>query len=162
MSRPIPGVQSLEYRRDGQRWQRCSRCQAERSMSALVLTPGLNAADAMYPIMVGQDLVGVLCHECVHATELHIQSLFPDRHAFPFVDDRGRLMPTPRCELGHALIYSDDGRGMVCERCDVLPREPFRDPIGDALRAEPRCARCGFNEPDCRCPEGLRDDEGQG
>lgn len=124
MSRPIPGVQALEFRRDGQRYQRCSRCQRERAMSSLVMP---NAAETMYPIMVGQDLVGVLCSGCVHATELHIQSIFPDRHAFPFVDDRGRLIPTPRCELGHALVYSDDGRGMVCQQCDVLPREPFRE-----------------------------------
>lgn len=124
MSRPIPGVQALEFRRDGQRCQRCSRCQRERPLSPLVLT---NAAETMYPIMVGQDLVGILCHECVMATERHIQSLFPDGHAFPFVDDRGRLMPTPRCELGHTLVYSSDGRGMVCDQCDVLPREPFKE-----------------------------------
>lgn len=126
MSRPIPGVQALEYKgADGVRTQRCSRCHGERKMSALVRN--LSAAEQMYPIMVGQDLVGVLCADCVYSTERHIQALFPDGHAFPFVGERGELLPTPRCEQGHALSYSDDGRGMVCTQCDVLPREPFKD-----------------------------------
>lgn len=115
--RPIPGVQALEYRVDGKRTQRCSKCHATREQSPLVRN--LNAAEQMYPIMVGQDLVGILCHECVASMEQAIQAMFPDRHAFPFVDDRGRLMPTPVCELQHALVYSEDGRGMVCPTCDV-------------------------------------------
>ena len=123
--RPIPGVQALEYRKDGRMCQRCSRCQREIAMSRLALST--NAAEHMYSIMVGQDLVGVICHECVFSTERHIQALFPDSHAFPFVDDRGQLMPTPRCENGHPLVYSQDGRGMVCDQCDVLPDEPTEE-----------------------------------
>lgn len=32
--------------------------------------------------------------------------------------------------------------------------EPLRNPIADALRAEPRCPACGFNDPECRCSFG--------
>lgn len=69
--------------------------------------------------MVGNDLVGVACPECVLSVERHIQAMFPDGHAFPFVNDRGELLSTPRCENGHALIYAVDGRSMVCQQCDA-------------------------------------------
>ena len=118
MSRPIPGVQSLEYRRDGQRRQRCSRCHAERSVSVLVHSQ-FNASDQVYPIMVGQDLVGVLCSSCVMPFETALQATFPDGQAYPWVDSRGVLMPTPRCDDGHVLVYASDGRSMVCPTCDA-------------------------------------------
>lgn len=115
MSRPIVGGQCINYRKGSRTFQRCSRCQREREMSALV---GL-AFEKYVPIMVGQDLLGMLCADCVHAAETHIQAIFPDRHAFPFCDERGQLLPTPRCENGHVLAYTEDGSGMVCTQCDV-------------------------------------------
>lgn len=125
------------------------------------LIRNFNATEQLYPIMVGQDLVGMLCHECVQAVEVHIQSAFPQRHAFPFVGERGELLPAPRCELGHPLVYAHDGRGMVCETCDVEPspgeRPWFDNLIADSLRGEPRCDVCGFNTPDCRCLNVVRD-----
>ncbi len=135
--RPIPGVQALEYRVDGKRMQRCSKCHAQREQSPLIRNA--SAEEQLYPIMVGQDLVGILCHECVQSTEVSIQALFPARHAFPFVDERGRLIPNPACERGHALVYSEDGRGMACPVCDnprrvdLVPVDAFED---EAQRAE--------------------------
>lgn len=123
MSRPIPGVQSLEYRKNGLVTQRCSRCHQERSQSSLFVRP--DPVTQMQPVMVGSDLVGVVCHDCVHSIEKHIQAVFPDRHAFPFVSDRGELLPTPRCELGHTLVYAADGRSMVCEQCDAEGDAPM-------------------------------------
>lgn len=119
--RPIPGVQALEYRKDGARTQRCSRCHRERSQSQLLVP---QQSTSFNPIIVGNSLVGIVCGDCQHSIERHIQAVFPDLHAFPFVDERGRLMPNPRCENGHALVYRDDGRGMVCPECDVTPLAP--------------------------------------
>ena len=131
MTRKVDGVQALEFRENGRRTQRCSRCHRKRQQRQLLLpTTGSDGLD-LVPIMVGQDLCGMLCADCIHSVEMHIQAVFPDRHAFPFVDSRGELLPTPRCDQGHALIYAHDGSGMVCEQCDVLPREPF-DVDGDA------------------------------
>lgn len=173
--RRVPGTQAIEYRKDSLRTQRCSRCHAERQMSVLVRN--FNATEQLYPIMVGQDLVGLLCHECVQPVEVAIQRLFPGRNGFPFVGEFGELLPEPRCELGHLLVYAHDGRGMVCETCDSVerkaqcaapgdcsPEKPcsvcrslFDDLIGDALRAEPRCEVCGFNAPECRCANVVRE-----
>lgn len=116
MRRPIPGVgPALEYLHDGMRTQRCSKCHAQRSESSLLLR---DQPDRFRPIMVGEYLLGLLCDECTEAFYSHVQTAFPDRHAFPFVTERGELLPNPRCELGHALVYSPDGREMLCRICD--------------------------------------------
>lgn len=117
--RPIPGIgQALEYRNaEGQRAQRCSKCHRERAQSSLVLAQ--RDEQQFHPIMVGQDLLGVLCSECQPDFYAHVQSAFPDFHAFPFVAHNGEALPNPRCERGHSLRYTDDGRGMVCMKCDV-------------------------------------------
>lgn len=117
MSRPIPGAQAIEYRKGPTRFQRCSRCQQEQAQSSLVLDT--KHAATHHAVMVGPDLVGIVCAGCVAAVEQHVLGLWPDKHAFPFVDAAGQLLPTPRCEAGHALVYAHDGSGMVCEQCDV-------------------------------------------
>lgn len=117
MSRPIPGVPSLQFRKDGVSTQRCSRCHRQHQQSALFVRQ--DPATQLQPIMVGNDLVGVLCSDCVYSVERSIQQLFPEGHAFPFVNDKGELLPAPRCELGHTLIYAADGGSMICEQCDV-------------------------------------------
>lgn len=114
---PIPGVQTVQYRNGRHRAQRCSKCHTEQADTALVLAR--NHGPMMVPIMVGNDLVGILCTDCVPVVESLIQrTMFPDGHAFPFVDERGELLETPRCEKGHPLVFADDGRSMVCTRED--------------------------------------------
>jgi hypothetical protein len=128
MSRPIPGTQSLEYRKGNRRFQRCSRCQREKDMSpALVLHVDRVNASEFAPIMVGNDLVGIVCPDCVQATETHIQSMFPESHAWPFIDPMGELLPTPRCECGMPLVYTQDGRQMTCKQCDVQQVEKWAE-----------------------------------
>lgn len=118
---PAKGGVSIEYRVDGKRMQRCSLCHATVEHSPLLLR--VSPSEQLHPVMVGADLVGVLCQGCVPKLEMAIQHLFPDSHAFPFVDERQELMPTPRCEHGHALVFSDDGLSMVCPR-DNEHQEP--------------------------------------
>jgi hypothetical protein len=119
MSRPIPGSVAIEYRNGSLRCQRCSRCHREQQQSSLVLDAARTNALGLAPVMVGQDLIGIVCADCVQAVERHIQSVFPDGHAFPFVDAAGQLLPTPRCACGTALVWTEDGRGMACTQCDV-------------------------------------------
>lgn len=123
MTRPIPGVgQALEYSKDGLRTMRCSLCHAERSQSPLVRQ--LARDEQLSPITVGDALLGVLCAACSPKFTAHVLAFFPESTAFPFVSERNELLPTPRCELGHALRYADDGRGMFCIVCDVEKAEP--------------------------------------
>lgn len=131
LTRPT-GIPAIEYRKGARRFQRCSRCQREREISSLVLSTERVNLDSFAPVMVGQGLCGILCNDCVHSVEMHIQAIFPDRHAFPFTDAAtGELLPNPRCELGHPLVYAHDGSGMVCEQCAVLlVRERDPDFIG--------------------------------
>ena len=111
-----PGQLSIEYRStDGKRFQRCSRCHDAHEMSPLLLR---ESKSTLKPIMVGNDLVGLICDSCLHVTERIIQQLFPDQHAFPFVDGRFQLLPNPRCEKGHPLIYTEDGNSMTCHQCN--------------------------------------------
>lgn len=156
MNRPIPGTPSLEYRNGAQRYQRCSRCHRERALSSLVLSTERASLQTLNPIMVGNDLVGVLCDDCVHSVERYVQSLFPDGHAFPFVDATGQLMPTPRCDdCGMPLVFGDDGSCMVCPQCDVTrdtdASELASGPTGAASRDEPK----GANS--CAPPDGVLD-----
>lgn len=70
------------------------------------------------PLMLGQDLLGFICGPCFFSTCSHIVSIFPDAQGFPHVDQDGMLVPTPRCECGTALHYSNDGRELLCAHCD--------------------------------------------
>lgn len=135
--RKMNGSRALDYRKDGKRMQRCSRCHTEHDMSR----PNIYDVDGklrspeltMAPLMVGQDLLGFICRGCFYATVRHIVSLFPDGFGFPFVDDRGRLLPPSRCEdCGTALRYSDDGLNVLCSQCD-----------GQAVGAEAAAAMLG-------------------
>jgi len=69
-------------------------------------------------LMVGQDLLGFICGPCFHSTCAHIVSLFPDAQGFPHVDLDGMLLPTPRCDCGTPLQWSNDGSELRCSQCD--------------------------------------------
>ena len=127
--RRMLGVRALDYRRDGRRYQRCSRCHAERDMAAPVLyrlgeeTP----TNAMDVLMLGQNLLGFICRACVLETSRHILELFPHGHGFPFVDQHGQLQPVSRCtDCKAPLVFSNDGRTVLCPQCDgpETPAEP--------------------------------------
>ena len=121
-------LRALDYRkRTGGRWQRCSRCQVEHelttpliyNLSRLETRPGApEPAPELMPLMLGQDLLGFICGKCFYATCAHVVSIFPDAQGFPHVDQDGMLVPTPRCECGTALHYSNDGRELLCAHCD--------------------------------------------
>lgn len=122
--RRVSGLRSLEYRRGGTRFQRCSRCHVERDMSAPILRDGLDQVispeSTMSAVMVGQDLLGFICNGCFHATAKHIVQLFPNEQGFPYVDKRGQLLPPPRCnDCGTLLAFADDGIHVLCPQCDV-------------------------------------------
>jgi hypothetical protein len=60
-------------------------------------------------------------------------------------------------------VPSSDWRAADDELCAalgvrVITDRHFNNPIAAALRAEPRCPQCGWNEPECRCSAGLRID----
>lgn len=126
--RSTDALRALDYRKPtGGRFQRCSRCQREHELTAPVLynvggqqlERSAAPVTALMPLMLGQDLLGFICGQCFYSTCQHIVSLFPDAQGFPHVDQNGMLVPTPRCECGTALHYSNDGRELLCAQCDT-------------------------------------------
>lgn len=118
---------ALDYRkRTGGRWQRCSRCHVEHELTSPLLyhvghqqlERSAEPAPALAPLMLGQDLLGFICGKCFYSTCGHVVSIFPDAQGFPHVDQDGMLVPTPRCECGTALAYSNDGSELLCPQCD--------------------------------------------
>jgi hypothetical protein len=116
----LPGpIRSVDYKRNGGRFQRCSRCHTEVEL----LRPVIYSADGaepisgtgLAPLLVGNELVGFICADCRYAVLEHVCSIFPNAIGFPLVDRDGYLQPHPQCSCGLPLQYAHDGTtGLVC------------------------------------------------
>lgn len=120
-------LRSVDYKRNGRRFQRCSRCHTEVEL----LRPVIYSADGaepisgtgLSPILVGNELVGFICAGCRFATLQHLCSIFPNAIGFPFVDRDGYLQPHPQCpECAMPMQYTHDGTtGLVCPQAAQHP-----------------------------------------
>lgn len=131
--RSIGSVRSVDYRRDGGHFQRCSRCHRERELNAPHFSQLLQSDHVLHTITIGNELIGFVCSDCVRAVRQHVVSVFPDAMGFPYVHpETGQLQTTPRCECGTALVY---GRTAVCPQCD-----------GDNALGDSACLSCGATD----------------
>lgn len=116
-------LRSVDYRLPGRgRFDRCSVCHHEQAIdNPHIVTTGYTvpSRQQLSYVMLGNELLGFVCSVCHPKMVLHIANMFPDSKGFPMVDKDGFLVPTPRCDCGTALGYTDDGRTVVCPKCDV-------------------------------------------